>query len=62
LKSKLESIRFDSITKKSTFESISHVGIVESNRFQKLKSKPDPTVSLDTRLRIFIVYYLITNN
>jgi len=29
-----------------SFESISRVEIVESSRFQKLESKPDPIVSL----------------
>jgi len=34
-----------------SFESIPNVGIVESNRFQKLKPKPDPTISLLLVLR-----------
>ncbi len=39
-------MRFDSILKKSTFESIPNVGIVGSGRFQKLEPKLDPTISL----------------
>jgi len=47
-RNRVESSRFGSkiIGIESGFESISNVGTVGSGRFQKLESKPDPTISL----------------
>jgi len=52
IENRLDSIRFDfkKVEIESSFELISKVGIDESNRFLKLESKSNPTISLNSLL------------